>query len=246
MMHLIIGSGYLGRRVAQLWREHGKRVFALTRSRPDELRALGVHPIVGDVLRPETIAGLPQADVVLHAVGFDRSGGASFRDVYVRGLKNLLAALPREPRRFLYVSSTSVYGQCRGEEIDETAATEPLDENGRVVLEAETLLRHRLPAAIILRFAGIYGPGRLIRREALVKGEPLAVDPESWLNLIQVKDGARAVLAAEARGRPGMVYHVSDGHPVRRGEFFRFLAELLRAPPARFEQRLGGLPERSN
>src|SRR5262249_34258449 len=120
MTHLIVGCGYLGQRVAALWREQGKRVSALTRSRTGELRALGIEPIVGDVLRPQTLTALPSAEMVLYAVGFDRTAGASFRDVYVRGLGNVLAALPGQLRRFLYVSSTSVYGHNAGEEIHET------------------------------------------------------------------------------------------------------------------------------
>jgi nucleoside-diphosphate-sugar epimerase len=232
---LIIGCGYLGKRVAQFWREEGKHVFALTRSRSDELRSLGLTPIVGDILQPETLKTLPPARVVLYAVGFDRSSGAAFREVYIDGLRNVLDALPQTPERFLYVSSTGVYGQSDGEEIDENAPTRPRDENGQVLLEAERLLQRQLPMAIILRFAGIYGPGRLIRRAAVENGEPLAGDPEKWLNLIHVEDGARAVLAAEELGRPGAIYHVSDGQPVRRGEFYAHLAELLAAPPLRFE-----------
>jgi nucleoside-diphosphate-sugar epimerase len=231
---LIIGCGYLGQRVAQLWREQGRRVFALTRSRSDELRSAGLVPIVGDILQPETLQSLPSTRTLLYAVGFDRSSGAAFREVYINGLRHVLNALPHTPEYFLYVSSTGVYGQSDGEEIDENAPTDPRDENGKVLLEAERLLMRELPTAIILRFAGIYGPGRLLRRAALEKGEPISGDGDKWLNLIHVEDGARAVLAAEERGRPGSVYHVSDGHPVRRSEFYAYLAELLHAPPVRF------------
>ena len=56
--------------------------------------------------------------------------------VYVRGLDNVLAHLPA-PERFVYVSSTGVYGQSEGAEVDETAATAPAEESGRVVLEVE-------------------------------------------------------------------------------------------------------------
>jgi nucleoside-diphosphate-sugar epimerase len=134
----------------------------------------------------------------------------------------------------LHVSSTGVYGQCDGEEVDETAATEPQEESGRVVLEAEGVLRRRLPAALVLRFAGIYGPGRLLREQALRAGEPLIGDPEKWLNLVHVADGVAAVLAADEWGRAGEVYNVTDDRPVRRREFYDFLARLLGAPEPRF------------
>jgi nucleoside-diphosphate-sugar epimerase len=235
MAKLIVGCGYLGTRVAQRWRARGEDVVVTTR-RPDraaELQALGLRPLVCDVLAPETLAQLPRVDTVLYAVALDRTTGASRRQVYVDGLGHVLDRLPA-PTRFLHVSSTSVYGQTSGEEVDETAATEPLDDSGRVVLEAERLLRARWPGAIILRFAGIYGPGRLLRQRDLAAGQPLRTDPDHWLNLIHVDDGAAAILAADARARPGEVYNVSDGHPVRRRDFYTHLAQLLHAPPPTF------------
>jgi nucleoside-diphosphate-sugar epimerase len=249
--HLIVGCGYLGRRVAQRWHAGGHRVWGTTR-RPEhaaELAALGLNPVVADVLDPATLVELPRADTLLYCIGFDRSVGVSMRSVYVEGLGNLLDRLPR-PGRFLYVSSTGVYGQDQGEEVDETAATEPADESGQTVLQAEQLLRGRLPEAIMLRFAGIYGPGRLLRVGALKAGEPLVGDPDRWLNLIHVEDGAGAVLAAAERGRPGAVYNVSDDRPILRGDFYGLLARLLDAPPPHFVKPEPGTPplrhERAN
>ena len=239
--HLIIGCGYLGRRVAALWNAQGKRVYALTRGRSGELQKAGIEPIVGDVLDLASLSALPRASTVLYAVGMDRSTGRSFREVYLDGLTNVLERMP-QPERLIYISSTSVYGQSQGELVDESSPTEPTEENGKIVLEAERLLREKVPEAIVLRFAGIYGPGRIIRQAALMKGEPLIGDADKWLNLIHVEDGARAVLAAESLAQPGETILIADGHPVRRREFYTFLAELLGAPPARFEPVSAGNP----
>jgi nucleoside-diphosphate-sugar epimerase len=232
---LIIGCGYLGQQVASRWRAAGHRVFTTTRSadRAEQLAQQGLEPLLCDVADPSSLKTVPAADTVLYCVGFDRAAGRSMREVHVNGLENVLAALAA-PRRFLHVSSTGVYGHCHGEEVDERAATEPLDESGRVVLEAEGVLRRRLSDAVVLRFAGIYGPGRLLRERALRTGEALVGDPDKWLNLIHVEDGAAAILAAEERGRPGEVYNVSDDHPVRRREFYTHLARLLGVPQPRF------------
>jgi nucleoside-diphosphate-sugar epimerase len=144
-----------------------------------------------------------------------------------------VAALPGRPR-FVYVSSTGVYGQSDGSVVDENSETIPADEAGQVVLEAEQLLRARRPDAIVLRFAGIYGPGRLLRAGSLLGGEPITADPSKWLNLIHVEDGADAILAAEARSPEGQTYNVSDGTPARRQDFYEELARLLGAPSPRF------------
>ena len=228
-MKLIIGCGYLGRRVAALWREQGLRVFATTRGRGEELRGMGLEPICCDVLDAESCKSLPQVDTVLYCVGFDRGGGAGMREVYVRGLENVLSCLPK-PKRFLHVSSTSVYGQTDGEEVDEYSATEPVEENGRIVLDAEQALRRHCPEAVFLRFAGIYGPGRCIGIQTVSKGLPVEGDPERWLNLIHVEDGAAAILAAEERAPAGATYNVCDGHPVRRRDYFEHAARALNLP----------------
>src|SRR6478609_3800381 len=108
--NLILGCGYLGRRVAQLWMAGGQPVAALTRRNGDQLAALGIVPVRGDVLEPESLRGLPEAETVLYAVGLDRTSGRSMHEVYIQGLGNVLDRL-KSCRRFIYVSSTSVYGQ---------------------------------------------------------------------------------------------------------------------------------------
>ena len=82
MVKLIFGCGYLGQRIAQRWLEQAERPVVVTRS-PDRARELarqGFEPHVADVTRPDTLAGLPAADTVLYAIGYDPAGGLS-RDV---------------------------------------------------------------------------------------------------------------------------------------------------------------------
>jgi nucleoside-diphosphate-sugar epimerase len=83
-----------------------------------------------------------------------------------------------------------------------------------------------------LRLAGIYGPGRVPRREALLSGEPL-VAAEGRLNLIHADDAVRVILAAERLARPPRLYTVSDGQPPLRSEYYAEAARLLGAPPSR-------------
>jgi nucleoside-diphosphate-sugar epimerase len=173
---------------------------------------------------------------VLYSVGFDRTAGKSKREVYVNGFASALDALPDGLRRLIYISSTSVYGQLAGEWIDEDSPREPLTEEGRICLAAEQALeQHSLAVrSCILSLAGIYGPGRVPRREALAQGAPIAARPDAYLNLIHVDDAATAVVAAAKHPQPGRRYLVADGHPVIRREYYRELARLWGLGEPRF------------
>lgn len=235
MSKLIVGCGYLGMRVAERWLADREEVFAVSRSeeRAETLRQAGIQPVVADVTKPETLNDLPSVENVLYAVGFDHSAGPSKEEVYVNGLANVLDALPQTVQRIIYISSSSVYGQQSGEEVDEQSPCEPANESGRICLAAErTLQQHPLwgARAIILRLVGIYGPGRVPRQQAILNREPIAVDGDGTLNLIHVDDAAAAVLAAEARGKLGAVYLIADDSPVRRRDYYAEIARLLDAP----------------
>ena len=240
MKKLIIGCGYVGCRLAARWREAGHQVFATTRSpvRADQFARKGWKPVLCDVTKPAGIE-LPAVDVAVIAVGFDRGGGPTMREVYVEGLENVLQRLSPDAR-CIYVSSTSVYGQTAGELVDENSQTAPQESSGQIVLAAERVLQANRPRATILRFAGIYGPGRLLREQALRDCKPIVASPDRWLNLIQVEDGVSAIEMAEVKGEPGSIYNVADDEPVKRGDFFARLAGLLGAPPPRFESPQGG------
>jgi nucleoside-diphosphate-sugar epimerase len=236
---LVFGCGYLGLRVARLWVGQNDEVIAVTRSphRAEELAQCGISPRLADVTESATLFNLPAAQTVLYAVGHDRSAGKNIREVYVEGLRNVLAALPGETGRIIYISSTGVYGQSDGEWVDESSPCRPTREGGRACLEAEEVLRtHPLgKRAIVLRMGGLYGPGRISRRAELEAGRPIAAAERGFLNLIHVDDAARIVLAAEARSASPSLYNVTDGHPVQRGDYFRELARLASAPSPRFE-----------
>ena len=101
----------------------------------------------------------------------------------------------------------------------------------------QELAAHTLgTSSIVLRLAGIYGPGRLPRREEILAGTPIRALPDGFLNLIHVDDAAFAVLAAETAGQPARTYLVSDGHPVKRSDYHAELSRLLSAPPPVFDR----------
>ena len=241
---LVIGCGYLGHRVARSWQDCGWDVAVLTRSveRAADLERSGLAVCVGDVTDLDSLAALPSADVVLFAVGRDRERTSqTVREVSLDGLQNVIDVLEDRVDRFVFVSSTGVYGQADGQWVDEDSATEPSRENGRVLVESESVVRSRFgDRARVMRLAGLYGPGRLIsRRETLLAGAVLGGRPDAWLNLTHVDDAARAVVAASSADQEG-TWLICDDNPVRRGEYFGRLAELFGAPPPTFDAQRGG------
>jgi nucleoside-diphosphate-sugar epimerase len=137
--------------------------------------------------------------------------------------------LPSDTGKFIYVSSTGVYGQSHGETVDEDSPCEPTREGGRACLAAEAVLSgDRLgQRAIVLRVAGLYGPGRIPNAAEIRSGRPLAVPASGYLNLIHVDDAATIVLAAAETAYLPRTFLVSDGQPVERRAYYAELARLL-------------------
>ena len=254
---LIFGCGFLGMRVAKSWLAGGGTVSAITRPssagsplppgegpgvrvppKPGQLQALGITPIVADLMHSEelrkALANQP-IDRVLYCVGYDRNSPVSKESLYIDGLTSAIEALGGRAQRFVYVSSSSVYGQDDGSWVDEDSPTEPDSDGGRTCLRAEQRVRERLPNATILRMSGLYGPERLlVRLDQLRAGEPIGGNPEAWLNLIHGEDAATACVAALTAPSAGPVYLVSDDQPLRRRDYFEALARRIGAPPPRF------------
>jgi nucleoside-diphosphate-sugar epimerase len=238
---LIFGCGYLGERVARLWRDAGHEVFVVTRSaeKAKDFQRQNYQVIRADVTRPGTLSNLPNADTVLFSVGYDHSNGQSIADVYAGGVGNVLAALSRETDRFIHISTTGIYGDANGDWVDELTPPNPQREGGRASLAAERVLAgHPLGSrSIALRLAGIYGPGRIPFLDELRAAEPIPAPTSGHLNLIHVDDAATIVVAAGnlALFHDGpRIYCVSDGHPVERGEYYAEVARQIGGQPPRF------------
>jgi nucleoside-diphosphate-sugar epimerase len=238
MAKLIVGCGYLGGRVARRWLAAGETVYAVTRSTQHAgvLAQEGVRPVVADVTRPESLTQLPPAATVLYSVAYDPASETTRDEVYAGGLRAVLDALPTRPDRVLLTSSTGVYGEAAGDWVDENSPCRPTRDAGRAMLAAEAVLQgSRLSdRSIILRLAGLYGPGRIPRMADLLAGRPIEMTAQGYLNLIHVDDAAHLIVAAESRATPPRIYVVADGQPVRRRDFYQHLAALLGLPAVTF------------
>lgn len=226
---LIVGCGYVGSEVVKLACEQSVRVFALTRSesRVAELSKLGIEPIVGHWLDSSNLKSLPAVDRVLVSVPH-RADGQFGVETHVRGLQNLLVALPSPCQHVTYLSTTGVFGSGSGELVDEDTPVSPTRIGPEIAIQTEQWLSDSLPSErfTVLRLAGIYGPGRIPLAEKLRLGEPLTVPRHGHLNLIHVHDIANMILTIQQRAMRHSMYLLSDGQPVLRETFYRYLARL--------------------
>ncbi len=243
MRVLIVGCGYVGLPLGAELARQGYEVFGLRRTTATagQLRLSGIHPLHGDITRPQELAKLPAPfDWVVNCVATAGGGVEDYRRVYSRGTRNLISWLSATaPRKFVYTSSTSVYGQNDGSWVDETSPVDPAAATAQVLAETEkTLLaaarRDGFPA-VILRVAGIYGPDRghwlksFLKNEARIDG-----NGERVLNMIHRDDVVGATIAALKHGAPGAIYNAVDDEPVGQIALFKWLAEALRQrlPPS--------------
>jgi len=231
---LIVGSGDVARRI--LPRLAGSyRVFALLRNaaRAGEWRSCGAQPVLADLDQPrclERLAGL--ADLVLHLAPPPAHGA---RDTRTR---HLLAALGKGeslPRRLIYVSTTGVYGDCGGAQIDETRRVNPESPRAGRRVDAERALRAwgrcTGVSVSILRAPGIYAADRL-PLERLEKGLPaLVAEDDVFTNHIHADDLAAACVAALRHGRPNRVYNAVDDSDLGMADYFDQVATAFDLPP---------------
>ena len=187
---LIAGCGDVGGLLAQRLRDAGHRVAGLRRRAG--LLPAGIEPLAADLGEPATLAALRERhfDIVVVTSAAGRFDEDHYRRIYVEGLANLFGVLRGEPH-VLLSSSTAVYHQCHGEWVDEDSPTEPHGFSGRILLQAEALLRecaaHR---ATVLRFGGIYGPGRERLLREVAAGIGCAREPVRYTNRIHREDCA--------------------------------------------------------
>lgn len=238
MRVLIAGCGYVGTALGIRLAEGGHRVFGLRRD-PSNLPS-GIEPVAADLLDPDLAKRLPPADRVVYAAAAGASTPDAYRRIYVDGVRNLLSSLngrgvkegsERAPDRFIFVSSTGVYGDRGGAPVDESTPTEPEMFRGTQVLDGEQVAHGGPIPATVLRLGGIYGPGRTRLLDRIREGTA-ACPPGGpiWSNRIHRDDAARALEHLLELPRPGSVYLGVDDRPTPICKVYRTLARMLDAP----------------
>lgn len=228
---LLLGCGFTGERVARRLLARGARVIAASRT-PESLTSLaeaGAQVYRMDLAEPETLARLarhlPREVLVLHSIPPVSSGtSGELRDP----TPQLLEALGQRPARMVYISTTGIYGDRPL--VDETSPVAPRLPTHFLRLEAERLVQAGSWPALVLRPAGIYGPGRGVHIRIKNGTYKLGGDGHNYLSRIYVDD-----LAAHCEAgllTPGVTgaYPVADERPATSLEMATFCAGLLGLP----------------
>jgi len=198
---IILGSGYTARFLFPLAARQYPNVFATSRDPATHLsHLLPEQRLRFDLAQPETWKTLPDSSNILWC----------FPAAPLNLVQQFSERLKGQSRRLVVLGSTSAYDTGDSQDyppswIDETA---PIDLT-KPRVQGEEFLRTYC-GAIVLRVAGIYGPGR----NPLKWISSGRVTPSrKYVNLIHVEDLASICLLALERGTSGETYNVSDGTP---------------------------------
>lgn len=222
---LIAGCGYVGTAAAKLFAQEGWEVTGWTRTDSSAGRGKGAIALrVVDIRDLESVRRHAfAAEVVVHCAS---SGGDSYRRVYRDGTANLAVCFPAA--RLIFTGSTSVYSQTDGSSVTEESATEPDSENAKILLEAEKIVLDN--DGVVLRVAGIYGPGRSFLLRTVINRD--AISGDRFVNQVHRDDIASAILFL-TRSRavnPPRIFNVVDDTPAPRAEILQWLSSRLGLP----------------
>ena len=233
---VIVGCGDVGGRTASLLMSAGHQVYGMRRDvskLPD-----GVYPIKGDLTLGELGDWPEHIDYVVYSAAAGRQGEEGYRRIYYDGLAlviNRLKERKEQLKRLFFTSSTAVYHQNDGSWVDELSPTHPERFNGKVMLETESMaIDSDLPATVV-RFGGIYGPGRNFMLTKVQAGEVYSREPLMYGNRIHADDCAGILahlIELEQHGKcVHPLYLGVDNDPAPLSEVTHWLAEQLGVTP---------------
>ena len=231
---LIAGAGYAGLQLAKRLAQRDADVFALRR-RPGQLPT-GCESVVADLTQADGLSGIPSGLTgVAFCAAASRNHPSSYADLFIKAQQNLIQFLHQrgDPiSRYVMMSTTGVYGDSHGDWIDESTEPEPNHPGPADILAGEKAAASAPFPTTVVRFSGIYGPGRhrLIRAVRNQQAFTLPGDPV-YLNQIHVDDVAGVLEHLLFHSKAPTLVLASDMEPTRRGEVLAWIAEQIHAPP---------------
>ncbi len=225
---LIAGCGYVGQATGDLFHSGDWDVEGWIASEKSAAELSGKpYPIhLVDISSRDQVARcVGTFDAVIHCASSRGGGSDDYRKIYLNGTGNLLDRFAGS--KMLFTSSTSVYAQRDGSWVTEESETRPDRETGRILLETEKLVLQR--GGMIVRLAGIYGPGRSALLRSFLAGRAI-IDPQNdrFVNQVHRDDIASAIFLLLTRKVQGTsIYNVVDDRPMLQTDCYRWLAQKL-------------------
>lgn len=259
---MVFGCGYVGTALACRLIAQGVRVGALTRNteRAAVLSQMGLSEVVvADLDGEGWMSGLAGSyESVVNCVSSAGGGLDGYRKSYVEGQKRILEwAAGQNVRTFVYTSSTSVYPQDHGSQVDEDADTSAAPPTGQVLLESEQLIQSHASLFnrwYVLRLAGIYGPERhFLLNQLRESTSKIPGRGDYHMNMVHRDDIVQALLISLNGLAPSGVYNICDDEPSTKESVLAYLAGQLNLPvpefdpeiiPSRLQRRGGRMPDR--
>ena len=233
---LIAGCGVIGVVVGDSLVKDGHEVYGLKRHPPTGSQA--INYIKADLSRSEDLQETSTSfDLVIYILSPDDRSEQSYRKVFEHGLNNLVKVLSRQTTspRYLFISSTSVYGQINGEWVDEESPTQPARTNGKIILQAEQTILANHRRNCVIRFSGIYGRGENYLFDAVIENRKVQFQPPYYMNRIHWQDCVRVINMIANKMLAGEnlepIYLASDDDPAPKWDVFSYLASVLGAQP---------------
>lgn len=180
-------------------------------------------------LSNEIYESLEKADSLLISIPPEEEG-----DILIPYIKEILLSFTHL-QWIGYLSSTSVYGDHKGEWVDETSKTRPTSPQGAARLKAEKQwLELAEQASIplhIFRLAGIYGPERNVLEDLRAEKAQRIAKEGLVFSRIHIADIVQALKASMKAPHPGRIYNLADSEPAPSHEIIRYGAELIGMTP---------------
>lgn len=221
---LIAGCGDLGIQLGLALCESGHQVYGLRRDAskiPAPINAISAD------LNQELISLPTEVDYVFYMSSAGKYNDFAYYQAYVSGLKNLLRGLAgQQIKRLFFTSSTSVFSQSDGEWVTEETLAEEHNFSSKRLLEGEQLALNSGWPATVVRFGGIYGPGRTHIIDQVMSGKAHCME-DVYSNRIHSDDCVGIFLHLLNIDKPEPLYIGVDNQPTLSCEVYEWLAEQL-------------------
>lgn len=228
---LVIGCGAIGTQLAHKLSGQGHLVTGLRRNPP--VPAGAIDYIAADITSLADVASIgADFDYVFFILSADGRTEESYRAIYEAGLQNMLDKFNRQ--RWFFVSSTGVYGQSQGEWIDEKSLAQSDNLTSQLIRQAEQQVMALNPLNVVVRFSGIYGPGREYLLKMARQQPSVQQHPPYFTNQIHQQDCVGILAFLFEQCLAGMAleqcYLASDDEPAPMWEVMSWLAGQMRCP----------------